>query len=82
MYVTRMSNTQTSPVVRLKADAYAAWMDRLRLASAREQAQYLGVSRANLAKVRKGEVKPGEEFIAAVLSVTGAKFEKFFELAS
>lgn len=77
-----MSNTQTSPVVRLRLDAYAAWMERLKLASENQQADYLGVSRANLGKVRRGEVVPGERFIAAVLTASGAKFEDLFEVAS
>jgi hypothetical protein len=79
-----MSSTQeqSSPVVRLKRDVYAAWMDRLKLASEMQQAEYLGVSRANLGKVRKGEINPGEQFIAAVLTAWDGTFEELFEVAS
>lgn len=76
-----MINTQTPPVVRLKADAWAAWMDRLKLATENQQAGYLGISRANLGKVRKGEIKPGEQFIAACMAKYDGTFEALFEIA-
>lgn len=84
VYVPCMSNTTEAParaVVRLKRDAYAAHMTRLKLAGDEQQAAYLGVSRSNLGKVRRGEIRPGEEFIAAVLNATGRRFEYFFEIA-
>ena len=84
VYVPRMSNTQAPPapaVIRLKVDAYAEWTARLKLAGDREQAARLGVSRSNLGKVRRGEIKPGEEFIAALLRASGKRFEYFFEIA-
>jgi transcriptional regulator with XRE-family HTH domain len=84
VYVPRMSNTQEAAppaVVRLKADAYAAWTTRMKLAGDERQAAYLGVSRSNLGKVRRGEIKPGEQFIAALLAASGRRFEYFFEIA-
>lgn len=84
VYVPRMSNTTeapAAPVVRLKHEAYAAWTSRLKLAGDERQAEYIGVSRSNLGKVRRGEIKPGEEFIAALLAASGKRFEYFFEIA-
>ena len=76
-----MINTQTPPVVRLRADAYAAWMDRLKLYTESQQAELLGISRANLGKVRHGTVAPGERFIAAVMAKYDRAFEDLFEIA-
>jgi hypothetical protein len=80
-YVSRMSSTQT-PAVRLRGDAYAAWMDRLKLAGEVEQADYLGVSRATVGRARRGEINPGETFIAACLAKFPGKFEELFAVAS
>lgn len=84
VYVPRMSNTQaaTPAAVRLKPDAYAAWMSGLKLAGDERQAEYLGISRSNLGKVRRGEIKPGEQFIAACLAAYDGTFEELFEVAS
>jgi hypothetical protein len=66
-------------VVRLKPDAWQARMTGLRLGSVEEQAEYIGISRAQLYKVIGGGA-PGEQFIAAALAATRAKFEQLFEI--
>lgn len=76
-----MSNPQTQAVVRLRPDAWSEWMGRLKLASENQQADHLGISRANLGKVRKGEIKPGEQFIAACMAKYDGPFEALFEIA-
>lgn len=79
VYVARMS-TQAAAAVRLRTDAYAAWMTRLRLASEDQQAGYLGVSRATVGRARRGEIVPGEQFIAACLAKYDGTFEELFEV--
>lgn len=56
-------------------------MNRLKLGSVDDQADYVGVSRSQLYRVLAGDVAPGEQFIAAALAATGAKFEDLFEVA-
>lgn len=56
-------------------------MGRLHLGRVEEQAEFVGVSRAQLYRVLGGDVAPGEQFIAAALAATGAKFEELFEVA-
>lgn len=78
--VARMGAT-TSPAVRLKADAWSERMTALHLGRVEEQADLIGVSKSQLYRVLAGDVAPGEQFIAAVLTATGAKFEELFEIA-
>lgn len=76
-----MSNTQAQAAVRLRADAYAEWMTRLKLAGEQPQAGFLGVSRATIGRARRGEITPGETFIAACMSKYDGTFEELFEIA-
>ena len=76
-----MSSTQAQATVRLRGDAYAAWMTRLRLASENQQSDYLGVARATIGRARRGEIIPGERFIAACLTKYDGTFEELFEIA-
>lgn len=69
-------------VIRLRRDAYAAWVARKGLGGETAQAECIGVSQSTLNRVLNGEVAPGERFIAQLLAATGAKFEKLFEVAS
>lgn len=75
-----MSNA-TAPAVRLRSDAYAAWMASLKLVTEDQQADYLGVARATIGRARRGEISPGERFIAACLAKYDGKFEALFEIA-
>lgn len=73
----------SSPAVRLRPDAWSAWMERVGLlGSVDDQAAYLGVSRAQVYRVLNGSVVPGEQFIAACLAKYDRKFEELFEVAS
>jgi hypothetical protein len=72
----------SSPAVRLKPDAWSAWMDRLRLARVEDQAERLGLSKSQLYRVLGGDVAPGEQFIAACLVAYDGKFEDLFEVAT
>lgn len=76
-----MSSTQAQATVRLKGDAYAAWMTRLKLVTEDQQADYLNVARATIGRARRGEIIPGERFIAACLAKFDGKFEDLFEIA-
>jgi hypothetical protein len=68
----------SSPAVRLKADAWKAWMERLGLYRVEEQAERIGVNRTHLYKIIAGTVAPGEQFIAACLLAYDGKFEDLF----
>lgn len=67
-------------MVRLKADAWRAWMDRLNVARVEDQAGRIGISRAALYDILAGGT-PGEKFIAACMSTYDGKFEQLFEIA-
>ena len=54
-------------------------MDRLKLARVADQAEHVGVSRAQLYKVIGGG-QPGEQFIAACMGAYDGKFEDLFEI--
>lgn len=62
----------------LRPDAFRAWMDRLKLSRVEDQAERIGVSRAQLYQVIGGAT-PGERFIAACLAA-GGSFEELFEV--
>lgn len=55
-------------------------MARLKLARVEDQAQRLGLSRAQLYKVIAGDVAPGEQFIAACVVAYDGTFEQLFEI--
>jgi hypothetical protein len=84
VYVPCMSNTQAPApaAVRLRTDAYAAWMSELKLASEEQQAAFLGVGRATVGRAHRGEINPGGRFIAACLAKFTGTFEQLFEVAS
>lgn len=75
-----MQSTSPPTVIRLRAEAFAAWAASEGLASETAQARRIGVSSTNLNRILRGDVVPGEQFIAAVLTVTGVKFEQLFEI--
>ena len=72
--------TTSSPVVLLRLDAWQAWMTRLRLGRVEDQAEHIGVSRAQVYKVIGGGA-PGEQFIAACVAKYDGKFEDLFKVA-
>lgn len=76
-----MSNA-TAPAVQLRSDAYAEWMARLKLVTEDQQADYLGVARATIGRARRGEIVPGERFIAACMATYDGKFEDLFEIVA
>lgn len=75
-------HTPTPTVIRLRADAFAAWAARLGLETEAAQAERIGVDRATLSRIRRGEIVPGEKFIAAVLAAYDGTFEEIFEVTS
>lgn len=75
------AQTTPSPAIRLRADVWSAWARRERLASESAQARRIGHSQTALNRLLRGEVAPGEKFIAAALAATGMKFEELFEVA-
>ena len=52
------------------------------LATEKAQAEHIGVDRATLSRIRRGEIAPGERFIAAMLAVCDVTFEELFEVES
>jgi transcriptional regulator with XRE-family HTH domain len=75
-----MQSTSPPTVIRLRADAFAAWAAREGLGSETAQAKRIGVAQTNLNRILRGVTAPGEQFIAAVLTVTGTPFEYLFEI--
>ena len=82
-YDARMTTAQTTPApaIRLRTDVWAAWASSQELTSEAAQARRIGHSQTTLNRILRGEVAPGEKFIAAALAATGAKFEDLFEVA-
>lgn len=76
-----MPSTPATTVIRLRADAFAAWMARLRIGTYAQQAEHIGVDASTLRRVRRGEIVPGEQFIAACLAKYDGPFEDLFEIA-
>lgn len=76
-----MQSTSPPTVIRPRVDAFTAWAASEGLRSEHAQAERIGVAQTTLNRILRGVVAPGEQFIAAVLTVTGAKFEKFFKIA-
>lgn len=76
-----MQSTSPSTVIRLRADVFAAWAAGKGLGSEVAQAKRIGVASTTLNRILRGDVAPGEQFIAAVLTATGGKFEEYFEIA-
>jgi transcriptional regulator with XRE-family HTH domain len=76
-----MHSTSPPSTVRLRLDVFAGWAAREGLTTEGEQAERIGVGRTTLSRVRRGEIAPGEKFIAAVLTATEKPFEEFFEIA-
>jgi transcriptional regulator with XRE-family HTH domain len=75
-----MHSTSAPAAVRLRTAAYNAWVAREKLGSEGEQAERIGISRTQLNRVKRGEIAPGERFIAALLTATGIAFEELFEV--
>lgn len=79
-----MSNASPSPpaVIRLRVGPYTEWAAREKLWNGTVQAARIGISQPTLNRIRRGEIAPGEKFIAALLAATGAPFEEMFEVVS
>lgn len=76
-----MHSTSTASVIRLRNDRFDERAQELGLASNVACAEYIGVDHSTLGRIRRGEVLPGEKFIAACLSSEFAEtFEDLFEL--
>lgn len=76
-----MHSTSPPATATLRAEAFADWAAREGLATEGAQAERIGVDRTTLSRVRRGDVRSSGQFIAAVLTATGGKFEEFFEIA-
>jgi transcriptional regulator with XRE-family HTH domain len=77
-----MPSTPATTVIRLRAEAFAAWMARLRIGAYAQQAEYIGVDASTLRRIRRGEIVPGEQFIAACMAKYDRKFEELFQVTS
>lgn len=75
-----MHSTSPPTTIRLRSDAFAAWAERQGLVSEVAQAERIGVASTTLNRVKRGEIAPGEKFIAALLTACGRKFEAMFEV--
>ena len=76
-----MHSTPTATVIRLRTDRFNQRARELGLASNLACAEYIGIDQSTLGRIRRGEVLPGERFIAACLSSKFARsFEGLFEL--
>jgi hypothetical protein len=74
-------HTPPATVIRLREDRFDERARELGLTSNLACAAYLGIDRSTLGRIRKGEVLPGEKFIAACLNSKFAdSFEALFEL--
>lgn len=76
-----MQSTSPPTAIRLRADAFTAWAASQGLGSETAQATRIRVAQTTLNRILRGQVAPGEQFIAAVMTATGSKFEEFFEIA-
>jgi len=69
------------PVIRLRRNEWDRRMNAKNLATPNARAERLGFSRTTVARIEKGETKPGYEFIAAVLDAfPDVRFEDVFEV--
>ena len=76
-----MHSTPTATVIRLRTDRFDVRAQELGLTSNLACAEYIGVDQSTLGRIRKGDVLPGERFIAACLrSKFAPSFEQLFEL--
>jgi hypothetical protein len=74
-------HTQPATVIRLRTDRFERRAKELNLATNVACAEFIGVDHSTLGRIRRGEVLPGEKFIAACLaSKFAASFEWLFEL--
>lgn len=64
------------PFIRLRTERFDERAGELGLATDAAVAEYIGVNRSALCRIRSGEHRPGERFIAACLS---SKFTNSFE---
>lgn len=77
-----MHSATTPTVIRLREDQFDRRARELGLTSNQACADYIGIDQSTLARIRKGDVMPGEKFIAACLASKFArKFDSLFELA-
>jgi hypothetical protein len=72
--------SKSPTVIRLRAGAFAAWAAGEGLLSETAQAERIGVSPTTLNRILRGVIVPGEGFIGAALTATGATFEQLFRI--
>lgn len=71
----------TRPTIRLRRGEWDRRMTAKDLATRRARADRIGVSHTTIGRIEEGEMKPGGEFIAAVLNAFGdLRFEDVFEI--
>lgn len=72
---------KTRPTIRLRRGEWDRRMTAKELETHLARAERIGVSRTTVGRIESGEIKPGEEFIAAVLDAfADLKFENVFEV--
>jgi len=69
----------TSPAVRLRREAWDAWVARQQLGSRALQAAHVGISEPTLFRALNG-TPVGEQFIAGCMALYDGKFEDLFEV--
>ncbi|MEV0994584.1 helix-turn-helix domain-containing protein [Nonomuraea sp. NPDC050202] len=74
-------HSTSRPVIRLRQAEWDRRMIAKKLATPNARAERLGFSRTTIARIEKGETKPGHEFVAAVLhTFADIRFEDVFEV--
>lgn len=74
---------QSTPaaVIRIRMDRFDERARELGLPHDAAASEFIGVTQGNLSRLRSGETKPGEQFIAACLaSGFATSFDDLFEL--
>jgi DNA-binding XRE family transcriptional regulator len=75
-------HSTSKPIIRLRWNEWDRRMNAKDLATPGARAERLGISRWNVARIEKGQTKPGYEFIAAVLDAfPDVRFEDVFEVS-
>jgi transcriptional regulator with XRE-family HTH domain len=69
-------------IIRLRVDQFDQEARQLGLSTDAACAEFIGIDRSTLSRLRKGEILPGERFIGACLAKFPASFEQLFEIVA
>jgi transcriptional regulator with XRE-family HTH domain len=74
-------HSTSKPVIRLRQNEWDRRMRAKKLTTPNARAERLGFNRTTVARIERGETRPGYEFIAAVLhAFPEVRFEDVFEV--